>query len=468
MSLDYTFTQPSSIHFSSTQKKSLTTPSSQVMIREDIPLFKEEWIDDRTDYSNTTSILPSSPSQSPIEVYNNPTDFSISLNGLSISSSPIQNEDSKMHQIHLLGSNSTMSRDDLTPQLSIDEFSRSTSMDSSVSNSLHPSKSTPPQFIFNKPSQRKSTLFGDLKRAFKTPSRSNSKKSFSSYKNVQISKHGKWGKHLGSGVGGSVRLFHRSCDNKKFAIKQFRPRFSYESEKSYRKKILAEFCIASTLHHENVIETLDIVQENDHLYEIMEFAPFDLFESVMTKKMCENEIACCFKQLVNGVNYLHEMGIAHRDLKLDNCMLDESGILKLIDFGCSTVFKNPFDSPCGSDPYICPESYNKTLYDPRLADVWAMGIIFICMHMGRFPWMIAKPSESSFKAYLSNPDRLFRRIPENSRSLIKKMLDVNVENRATIKDIFDDEWFKGIDVCTYHASSKGHKHHLVESREIEQ
>ncbi|CAG8474890.1 34316_t:CDS:1, partial [Racocetra persica] len=141
MSLDYTFTQHSSIHFPSFQKNSLSTPP-QVMIREDIPLFKEEWIDDQTHYSNTTSILPSSS-----------TEFSISTN-----------EDPKMLQIHLLGSsNSSMSRDDLTPQLSTDEFSRSTSMDSSVSNSLHPSKSTPPQFIFKKPSQRKSTLFGELK-----------------------------------------------------------------------------------------------------------------------------------------------------------------------------------------------------------------------------------------------------------------------------------------------------------------
>ncbi|CAG8693214.1 12789_t:CDS:1, partial [Racocetra fulgida] len=63
---------------------------------------------------------------------------------------------------------------------------------------------------------------------------------------------------------------------------------------------------------------------------------------------------------------------------------------------------------------------------------------------------------------------LFRKIPENSRPLIKKMLDVNVENRVTMKDIFDDEWFKGIEVCTSHVTSKGHEHNLVESRESEQ
>ncbi|CAG8574963.1 4378_t:CDS:1 [Dentiscutata erythropus] len=468
MTFDPTFIRRSSVYFPS-QKKSLIS-SSQVMIRENNPLFKEEWIDDPTGYSQSaTSILASSPIQSLNDSYNNAATFSISLHDHSM---PIPNEDPKTLQLQFLkSSNSGLSRDDLTPQLSSDEFSRSTSIESSISSSLHPSKSTPPQFIFKKPSKKKSSLFGELKRAFKTPSRSNS---FSTRKNLQISKHGKWGRRLGSGVGGTVRLFHRSCDNKTFAIKQFRSRFDYESEKSYRKKILAEFCIGRTLHHENIIETIDIAQENEQLYEIMEFAPYDLFESVMTKKMSEDEIACCFKQIINGVNYLHQMGIAHRDLKLDNCMLDESGILKIIDFGCSTVFKNPFDNkvsfskgPYGSDPYICPESYNKNPYDPRLADIWAIGIIFVCMHMGRFPWMIAKPSEPSFRAYLSNPDRLFKRIPEKSRALIKKMLDVNVENRATMKDILENEWFKGIDVCTSHVRSEGHVHHLVEGRETE-
>ncbi|CAG8497191.1 5078_t:CDS:2 [Scutellospora calospora] len=460
MSLDSSFIRRSSIYTPPTQKKSFTKPS-QIMIRENNPLFKE-WIEDLTDYSfhssNITSITPSSPPQSPSELLI-ATAFANSLYDNQTS-----NVDTLMPQIHLLqSSNSGVSRGDLTPQLSTDVASRSTSIESSISNTLHPSKSTPPQFIFKKPSQKKSSLFGDLKRVFKTPSRSNSQKSFSTHKNVQISKHGKWGKHLGSGVGGSVRLFHRSSDNKEFAIKQFRMRYNYESEKSYRKKILAEFCIGSTLQHENIIKTLDIIQENDRLYELMEYAPYDLFETVMSRKMCEHEIACCFKQLVNGVNYLHEMGIAHRDLKLDNCMLDKSGILKLIDFGCSTVFKNPFDNKI----IFSKESYNRTPYDARLADIWSIGIIFICMHMGRFPWMIAKSSESSFRAFLSNPDKLFKRIPENSRPLIKKMLQVNVEERATMKDIFEDEWFRGIEVCTSHEQSKGHVHHLLEGRETE-
>jgi hypothetical protein len=158
------------------------------------------------------------------------------------------------------------------------------------------------------------------------------------------SKYGKFGKILGSGAGGSVRLLKRSSDGTMFAVKQFRARHAYESEKEYAKKVTAEFCIGSTLHHGNVIETLDIVHEKGNWYEVMEFAPFDLFAIVMTAKMSREEVACSFLQIVQGVAYLHSMGLAHRDLKLDNVVVNDRGIMKLIDFGSASVFRYPFEN----------------------------------------------------------------------------------------------------------------------------
>ena len=158
------------------------------------------------------------------------------------------------------------------------------------------------------------------------------------------SKYGKFGKVLGTGAGGSVRLLKRSSDGVTFAVKQFRDRHAYESEREYNKKVTAEFCIGSTLHHGNIIETLDIVYEKGHWYEIMEFAPFDLFAIVMTGKMSREEVACSFLQILSGVTYLHSMGLAHRDLKLDNVVVNEHGIMKLIDFGSAAVYRYPFEN----------------------------------------------------------------------------------------------------------------------------
>jgi WD repeat-containing protein 48 len=158
------------------------------------------------------------------------------------------------------------------------------------------------------------------------------------------SKYGKMGRVLGSGAGGSVRLLKRNSDGVTFAVKQFRDRHSWESLKEYSKKVTAEFCIGSTLHHGNIIETLDIIQEGSHWYEVMEYAPYDLFAIVMTGKMSKEEIACSFKQILSGVAYLHGMGLAHRDLKLDNVVVNDRGIMKLIDFGSAVVFRYPFEN----------------------------------------------------------------------------------------------------------------------------
>jgi hypothetical protein len=157
-------------------------------------------------------------------------------------------------------------------------------------------------------------------------------------------KWGKFGKVLGSGAGGSVRLMKRSSDGVTFAVKQFRARHSYESERDYNKKVTAEFCIGSTLHHGNIIECLDLVKEKGNYFVVMEYGPFDLFAIVMTGKMSREEMACSTLQILNGVNYIHSMGLAHRDLKLDNVVVNERGIMKIIDFGSAAVFRYPFEN----------------------------------------------------------------------------------------------------------------------------
>lgn len=226
-------------------------------------------------------------------------------------------------------------------------------------------------------------------------------------------KYGKLGKVLGSGAGGSVRLIVRESDGVTFAVKEFVPRRPNESIKEYAKKCTAEFCIGSTLHHPNVIQTLDIINENNHFYEVMEYAPIDFFAVVMSGKMTRSEINCCIKQISLGVSYLHSVGLAHRDLKLDNCVVTNEGIVKLIDFGSAVVFKYPFENEIvnahgivGSDPYLAPEVLTTTDdYNPQLVDVWSIGIIYCCMTLRRFPWKAPKSDDPSFSLYCMEDDQ---------------------------------------------------------------
>lgn len=144
----------------------------------------------------------------------------------------------------------------------------------------------------------------------------------------------------------------------------------------------------------------------------MEYAPYDLFSVVMSGSMSRPEIYCVFRQICDGVEYLHSLGLAHRDLKLDNCVMTSDNVVKLIDFGTATVFHYPGKKTTlatgvvGSDPYLAPEVVSAESYDPRKTDVWSVAIIFMCMVLRRFPWKIPDPkADASFRAFVqAHPD----------------------------------------------------------------
>lgn len=237
-------------------------------------------------------------------------------------------------------------------------------------------------------------------------------------------RYAKFGESLGAGAGGQVKLVKRLSDQKVFAVKEFRAKFVTESKRDYTKKITSEYCIGSTLKHPNVIETIEISFENDRLVQVMEYCDYDLFAIVMSNKMSEEEINCCFKQILNGLRYIHSIGLAHRDLKLDNCVINKHGIVKIIDFGSAVVYQYPFSNTLieatgivGSDPYLAPEVCVFNTYDPRPVDVWSTAIIYCCMVLKKFPWKIPKLSDSSFKAFACREPgvtfgELLKRVPE--------------------------------------------------------
>lgn len=309
------------------------------------------------------------------------------------------------------------------------------------------------------------------------------------------------GDDLGAGAGGSVKLVKRIVDNKVFAVKEFRAKFDHENKREYVKKITSEYCIGTTLRHQNIIETIEIVYDNNRILQVMEYCEYDLFAIVMSNKMSYEEICCCFKQILKGVQYLHGIGFAHRDLKLDNCVINENGIVKLIDFGAAVVFSYPFSKNLveasgivGSDPYLAPEVCIFSKYDPRPVDIWSVAIIFACMILKKFPWKIPKLRDNSFKLFCSGrdcdslsalvtrapdppsydnldtpttpnskdksannaadpnnttigPQRLCHSLPEESQDILRRMVELAPACRANIDEIMEDPWIVGIDAC---------------------
>ncbi|KAI0075910.1 Pkinase-domain-containing protein, partial [Panus rudis PR-1116 ss-1] len=285
---------------------------------------------------------------------------------------------------------------------------------------------------------------------------------------------------IGKGATSVVRLAHKwdRSEEKLYAVKEFRKRRKNETEKEYVKKLTAEFCISSTLHHINIVETVDLVQdENMHWCEVMEFCPGgDLYAAIKRGGMSPAEVECCFKQILTGVHYLHSQGVAHRDIKPENLFFDTQGHLKIGDYGASTVYRLPWEQTihmstglCGSEPYIAPEQFLGKPYDARLVDIWACGIVYYCLHFQELPWTVAQPSDQLFAAYVAAcsspspnvsacPPTINNLSPRACRPLIRKMLEPNPKMRACIEDAISHSWVESIEVC--HLSEKPNHVHV--------
>ncbi|KAH8120491.1 Pkinase-domain-containing protein [Phellopilus nigrolimitatus] len=267
---------------------------------------------------------------------------------------------------------------------------------------------------------------------------------------------------IGKGATSVVRLAHKwdRSEEKLYAVKEFRKRRKNETEKEY-------FCISSTLHHVNIVETVDLVQdENKHWCEVMEFCPGgDLYAAIKKGGMSPSEVECCFKQILTGVAYLHSQGVAHRDLKPENLFFNSRGQLKIGDYGASTVYRLPWETTvhmstglCGSEPYIAPEQFAGKPYDARLVDIWACGIVYYCLHFQELPWRVAQSVDPLYAAYASAcasatpaqsscPPTINNLSPRACRPLIRKMLDPDPKSRWTIEEIIAFPWVQGIEVC---------------------
>ncbi|TPX48398.1 hypothetical protein SeMB42_g00023 [Synchytrium endobioticum] len=268
---------------------------------------------------------------------------------------------------------------------------------------------------------------------------------------------------LGRGANAVVKLCcpANGQPGERYAIKEFRKRRRDESPKEYLKKVVSEFCISTTLKHENVIKTVDLIQdESKNWCEVMEYMEGgDLYARIHAGLLTDHaEINCYFKQIVNGVRYLHEeMGVAHRDLKPENLLLDKEKKARKMK------------GVCGSSPYIAPEEFgdgpdSETIeYEPEPVDVWAIGIILYVMYYNAIPWKMAVRSDGRYKYYLEHKNSSFwpiDRLSPGPRRLLYRMLDPNPETRIKISEMVEDDWFRSIEHCTHAAGAPQvrHKH----------
>lgn len=223
---------------------------------------------------------------------------------------------------------------------------------------------------------------------------------------------------------------------------------------NYRAKFLPrELQALIETKHENIVDVFDIIRANQRIYIFMEFmGGGDIAGYVRKNNGMSLKLACVwFLQITNGLQHLHEqLLMCHRDIKLDNMLLNEQNIAKLSDFGFA---RQSFDSAtnkvlmsttfCGTLPYYCPQLLQKVPYDTFKADVWAMGVSFFIMLENRFPFHFKeKPlmlqEMTDFPKFIRS--RYSKELSNDARRLLETMLNPNEKERVNIGDVQHNRW----------------------------
>lgn len=321
------------------------------------------------------------------------------------------------------------------------------------------------------------------------------------YPNKLLGRHGK---HLGKGATSKVIIMARkSFHGELYAVKEFRPRSHKETQEEYEKKVKSEYSIAKSLHHPNIVETIRLcVDDKGRWNHVMEYcSDGDIFTLVEKKWFMgdakQGDRLCLFKQLIQGVNYLHSNGIAHRDIKLENLLLTNESKLKITDFGVSEVFCGVHPGLreaggqcgtkmaeirlckpgiCGSLPYISPEVLAKQEdYDPRGLDVWGCAIVMLYLIFGGGLWknaMTTPPQggEPNYVALVKGWEKWNAKHPEADaqitdtdypfvqafdicikppvlRRILLQMLNPDPAKRVSVATVVSQKWVKSIECC---------------------
>jgi serine/threonine protein kinase len=204
------------------------------------------------------------------------------------------------------------------------------------------------------------------------------------------------------------------------------------------------------LNHPLIIRFFDLIEAPQAWFIVTELASKgDLLDFLNNNgsRLSEGAARTIFTELVHAVIYLHEVAhLVHRDLKLENVLIDRNGHIRIIDFGFSKLFSDHsdlFTSSCGSPAYVAPEIITGTRYTTAV-DVWSLGVMLYALVVGVLPFDGETVEDQLRRVAFSHP-RFPQTLSEPIRSLLLGMLEKDNKKRISLREILAHPWMTAVD-----------------------
>ena len=212
-----------------------------------------------------------------------------------------------------------------------------------------------------------------------------------------------------------------------------------------------EVGILLKLRHDSVVKLYETFETRRHIMLVMELcAGGDLLNFVRKRKKMDEPLAkVLFKQIIEGIGYIHSKSILHRDIKLDNILLDGKGKVKIADFGVSKSVKKGevMYEQSGTPAYIAPEIIRDKGYKGFKADLWSAGVVLYALLTGTVPFK-ANNMKDLHQQILNARYNMKEDISPDAQNLIRGLLNIDPKKRLSVNQVLQHKWMNGVDALS--------------------
>ena len=251
------------------------------------------------------------------------------------------------------------------------------------------------------------------------------------------------GKVVGVGSYGKVRAAWHRLTGSKVAIKTYDK--SKLKDPAHWKRVHSEIKIMEQVSHPRIARMYEAVETPKRMHLIMECLDGgNLCSYVKAKRrLSEDESRKIFFQILQSIEYLHMLGVTHRDIKLENVLFANANDIKLIDFGFSTVCQpgKRLKVFCGTPSYMAPEIVRRTEYEGKPVDMWSLGILLYALLCGCFPFR-AKSYPDLYRRIARGTFAIPEELSASVKDLLNQLLTVDINQRITASAAMRHSWLQ--------------------------